>query len=274
MAPYVDPIHLRQVLTQYYNEGELRTLCFDLTIDYESLGGQGKANNVRALVAYAQNRGRLNEIAAYVRRTRPHVQLKMTDTPPPMMEVVEQSQPSQGTTHVYNAPVYQQGEGGTMTNINDNRESGDNITVGNISNSSGVAIGSDAASTVSNSTTGDTFNMSGDFRGANLNIKSTLTDVTQSIGALPHADDATKAELERLITELNETLQKAPEDRAEEAEAVAEMAKTLVETASAEKPNKTMLQISGEGLKQAAKNIADIMPTVLGIATKIAAVFL
>jgi hypothetical protein len=42
-----------------------------------------------------------------------------------------------------------------------------------------------------------------------------------------------------------------------------------VDKAQAEQPNKTSLQISGEGLKKAAQNLADIMPTVLTIATQI-----
>lgn len=117
--------------------------------------------------------------------------------------------------------------------------------------------------------TGDTFNMSGDFRGANVNIKSRLTNVQQTIGKLPNADDAAKAELQQLVAQLNDALQQAPEDKAEEAEAVAQMAETLVETANSEKPNKMMLQITGEGLKKAAENIAAVMPTVLGIATQI-----
>jgi hypothetical protein len=37
----------------------------------------------------------------------------------------------------------------------------------------------------------------------------------------------------------------------------------------AEKPNKTMLQISAEGLKQAAKNLVTVTPIVLTIATQI-----
>ena len=119
---------------------------------------------------------------------------------------------------------------------------------------------------------GDTFHMSGDFRGANLNIKSTLTNVTQTIGALPGADPAAKAELESLVQQLNDALQQVPQHKAEDAEAVAKSAELLVETASAEKPNKTMIQISGEGLKQAAQNIADVMPTVLTIATQIVTV--
>ena len=120
-------------------------------------------------------------------------------------------------------------------------------------------------------TTGDTFTMSGDFRGANVNIKSTLTNVTQTIGALPDAESSTKAELEKLVAELNDALQQVPDDKAEEAEAVAQSAEALVEKAAEEKPNKTMVQITGEGLKQAAQNLADVTPIVLNIATQIVA---
>jgi internalin A len=118
---------------------------------------------------------------------------------------------------------------------------------------------------------GDTFNMSGDFRGAFLNIKSKLDNVTQTIGTLPQADASTKAELEELIKELNDALQQVPDDKAEDAEAVAQSAEMLVEKAAEEKPNKTMVQITGESLKQAAQNLADVTPTVLSIATQIVA---
>jgi len=115
----------------------------------------------------------------------------------------------------------------------------------------------------------DRFNMSGDFRGAMINIKSTLTNVQQSIGEIHSGDESARKELETLIGQLSEALQKVPEGHQEQAEAVAETAKVLVDTAKAEKPNKTMLQISGEGLKQAAQNLADVMPTVVAIAGQI-----
>ncbi|MBN1815589.1 MAG: caspase family protein [Anaerolineae bacterium] len=118
---------------------------------------------------------------------------------------------------------------------------------------------------------GDTFNMSGDFRGAMLNIKSTLRNVTQTIGALPLADASTKAELEKLVKDLNDALQQAPPDKAEDAEAVAQSAEALIEQASKEKPNRKMIEISGEGLKKAAQNLAGVIPTVLTIATQIVA---
>ena len=115
----------------------------------------------------------------------------------------------------------------------------------------------------------DTFNMSGDFRGAILNIKSTLTDVSQNIGKIPNADPSAKDELKRLIGQLSEALQKVPPEKDEEAEAVAESAKLLIDEVAKEQPNKTMVRISADGLKQAAKNVAEVMPTVLAIATQI-----
>jgi len=115
----------------------------------------------------------------------------------------------------------------------------------------------------------DRFDMSGDFRGAIINIKSTMTNVQQSIGDIPTHDETARKELETLIGQLSEALQKVPAEHQEQAQAVAETAKVLVDTAKAEKPNKTMLQISGEGLKQGAQNLAGVMPTVLTIASQI-----
>jgi chromosome segregation ATPase len=115
----------------------------------------------------------------------------------------------------------------------------------------------------------DRFNMSGDFRGAIINIKSKLTDVQQTVGQIQTEDETARKELETLIGQLSEALQKVPAGNEEQAEAVAETAKVLVDTAKTEKPNKTMLQISGEGLKQAAENLAGVMPIVASIAGQI-----
>jgi regulator of replication initiation timing len=115
----------------------------------------------------------------------------------------------------------------------------------------------------------DRFEMSGDFRGAIVNIKSTLTNVQQSVGQIRTEDASTKAELEDLIKQLSENLVKVPPEKSEQAEAVAASAQALVEQAKSEKPNKTLLQISGDGLKQAAQNLAEVMPAVVTIASQI-----
>jgi len=118
---------------------------------------------------------------------------------------------------------------------------------------------------------GDEFNFSGaQITGSNINIKAKLDNVIQSVGAIPHADQASKQQLEQLLSQLNAELQKAPAGNEDAVDAVAETAKDLVEKAKKDKPNKSLLGISAEGLKQAAANISAVLPAVLPIATKIA----
>lgn len=116
---------------------------------------------------------------------------------------------------------------------------------------------------------GDQFNLSGDFRGSIVNIKSQLRSVQQTVGEIQTGDETTRQELEKLIQDLSAALEKAPLARHEQAEAVASTAKALVDQASADQPNHTMLKITADGLKQAAKNLADVTPTVLAIATQV-----
>ncbi len=64
---------LRQGLAKYFSDGELRDICFDFGIDYDSLPGQGKADKARELVMYFENRGRISELQRTCARLRPHV---------------------------------------------------------------------------------------------------------------------------------------------------------------------------------------------------------
>ena len=68
---------------------------------------------------------------------------------------------------------------------------------------------------------------------------------------------------------MNLELQKIPDDKINEADAVASFANNLISHASEEKPNPMMLKITGEGLKQAALSLANVLPTALEITTKI-----
>jgi hypothetical protein len=116
----------------------------------------------------------------------------------------------------------------------------------------------------------DQFTMSGTFSGAILNITATLTNVAQSIGAAPLGDTATKAQLQALIAQLSAELHKVPPRHVAEAEAIAETAKAAVEQATKAQPNTPMVQISAEGLKQAAQNLAAVLPTVVPLAERVA----
>jgi predicted transcriptional regulator len=118
--------------------------------------------------------------------------------------------------------------------------------------------------------TGDIYHLTGNFQKAIVNVSSTLQNATQTISGLDDTNPSIKAELEKLVKELNDALQQVPPDKVEDAEAVAQSTKALVEIATQEKPNRTMIEITGDGLKKAARNLAHVIPTVLNIATQIA----
>jgi hypothetical protein len=64
---------LRQVLTTRFSDEELRTLCFDLGIDHETLPAFGKEPRARELIAYLERRGRISDLITAVSYARPDV---------------------------------------------------------------------------------------------------------------------------------------------------------------------------------------------------------
>jgi hypothetical protein len=64
-------VKLRQVLVKGFNESELKTLCFDLGVDYDSLPGEHKDDKARELVAYFERRLRISKLAEACARERP-----------------------------------------------------------------------------------------------------------------------------------------------------------------------------------------------------------
>ncbi len=136
-------------------------------------------------------------------------------------------------------------------------------------------IGRDLSGNVTGSgditTSGDTLIEAkiGDISGSNVNLGSTLTHVTQQVGALAGASPDDRAELEKLLKQLEAALEKVPAEKQEEAETVAELTQELVGEAGQAKPKKRKLQITGEGLKQAAQDLAGVAPLVGTIAVEI-----
>ena len=64
---------LYQILTRRFDEEELRTLCYYLEIDYDSLRGEGKAAKARELIAYLDRRGQIPKLWETGRRLRPDI---------------------------------------------------------------------------------------------------------------------------------------------------------------------------------------------------------
>ncbi len=60
-------------LEAYFDEEELRSLCFDLGVKYDSLPAQGAAGKARELVALLDRTGRLHELVELCHQLRPAV---------------------------------------------------------------------------------------------------------------------------------------------------------------------------------------------------------
>jgi hypothetical protein len=67
----IDRRALREGVIASYNLEELRTVCYDLGVEYEDLSGESKSNKVIALIEYVWRRGRLDALLDYCRQDRP-----------------------------------------------------------------------------------------------------------------------------------------------------------------------------------------------------------
>jgi Leucine-rich repeat (LRR) protein len=97
-----------------------------------------------------------------------------------------------------------------------------------------------------------------------VNVKSKLENVTQTIGA-SGVDDASKAQLIALMKQLSDALAKAPAAQKLDAEAISDAAEEVVAKATKPTPNKKSVEISGKGLLEAAKGIAEVVPIAIEI---------
>lgn len=101
-SPTVEPpdstphVWLHQILDEHFNDEELRTLCFDLDVDYDNLSGSNKVGKARELIRYCQRHDWLNKLQQRVMTLRPKVTwsdsaLIATDSTPALPRSVAQS---------------------------------------------------------------------------------------------------------------------------------------------------------------------------------------
>jgi ElaB/YqjD/DUF883 family membrane-anchored ribosome-binding protein len=118
----------------------------------------------------------------------------------------------------------------------------------------------------------------GSVQGGNVNIGGTQTfhgSVTITQGDIQQMSGSSdeKAELQRLLDQLQKQLEAAPAEQKAEADKIAKRSNELVEEAKAENPDKEAIEAKANLLKKAAENVRDVMPavtmTALGVVTTI-----
>jgi hypothetical protein len=66
----IEPAAVRQALVNYFDMEELRTLCFDLGVDFDELKGNGKGAKARELVQHWQRQGDLTPLMEAIHQQR------------------------------------------------------------------------------------------------------------------------------------------------------------------------------------------------------------
>lgn len=88
---------LRQLLISRFSEDELRTLTFDMGVEYDYLPGQGMGGKARELVAFANRRNRIADLIDTIQQTRPDIQI-------PVFE--EESEQEEISAEVFDAIIW------------------------------------------------------------------------------------------------------------------------------------------------------------------------
>lgn len=69
----IDLSQLRDLMDESFSEEELRTLCLDLSVDYDNLPGRNKKGRIQELVLLFRREGRLSELLERCQQLRPKI---------------------------------------------------------------------------------------------------------------------------------------------------------------------------------------------------------
>lgn len=232
--PQISPPQLRTALSNLFSTGELRTLCFDLGIDYEDLEGAGKSGKALALVQYGQRHGRYDELVYRVQQLRPHANLGTAVIATPITPAGDA--PKQGSKQEIHYHI--SGDMVSGDKVGGDSVTGDKISVGNITGSSNIAFGRGASIS-----TGDTITAGGD-----ININANPKD---------------KAEFDETLQALKQLLEKALadgefEDPRDGEDALSEL-EEVAEEVKSEKPRDS-------AIKRKLGNLAEILGGTASVA--------
>jgi hypothetical protein len=238
-------------LSQYFSGEEIETMAFVLGIDYDSLRGGTKPTKVNSLIADLARRGRLVDLIAEARKQRGNV--TWPDVPPNF----ELPQGAAGS-ETDGATIYQIG----TLNTAGGAFIGGGITAGGDVNAGQKSVAGDEVG-------GSKYVMSGDFRGAMLNIESRLDNVTQTIGGAPAVSPDQKEQLSQAVAQLKQMLGRISPEQLPDAEALARRVSALADEAIAPNPDREAVVELGEIVRRAAGKLAGSAPGVVALVATI-----
>jgi hypothetical protein len=221
-----------------------------LGVDYDSLRGQTKPTKVNSLIGELARRGRLQELLDRVGHERDNVAW------PAIPSDFELPQGAAGS-ETDGATIYQIG----TLNTSGGAFIGGGVTAGGDVNAGHKQVGGDEIK-------GSKYVMSGDFRGAVLNIESRLDHVTQTIAASAAPPDR-KEQLAQAISELKQALNRISPEQAPDAEALSRRVAALADEAVAPNPDREAVAELGEIVRRAAGKLAGSIPGVIALVTRI-----
>ncbi len=96
---------LRHMLLTRFDENELRTLCFDLGVDYDDLPAIGKSNKGRELIAYLERRSRIHELIRVGSEMRPDIDWSETSELAKESSAISIGTENESDIVTYNTPV-------------------------------------------------------------------------------------------------------------------------------------------------------------------------
>ena len=236
-------------LNTYFSGEEIETLAFVLGIDYDALRGGTKPTKINALLMDAARKGQVAALLAWARGERTNV--TWPDAP------VRLELPA-GAAEEGGATVYQ------IQNLN---TGGGGFFAGPVSAAGDIQAGRKDVG--GDEIKGSKYVMSGDFRGAILNIESRLDNVTQTLGSMPNAAPDQRQELVRLVGELKAALAAVPPEAVADATNLTKRVEALAEEAAGDAADPEYIRDLGESLKRAAGKVAGSLP---GVATLVAAI--
>jgi formylglycine-generating enzyme required for sulfatase activity len=96
----VDRSKLLEAMTETFGEGDLRTLCFELGLDYDDLPAGGRSDKARDLILLCERTGRLDELLTLCRQKRPHIDWGFQNEPAVPAQA-PQPAPQEGPSHIF-----------------------------------------------------------------------------------------------------------------------------------------------------------------------------